>query len=255
MTEQEDRHRAPASALRAHDIRRAYSGVHALQGVDLEIRPREILGLIGPNGAGKSTLVNIISGYDRPDSGSVLVDGIDVTSHSAVQRCRAGVARTFQHGHLYSGLTVRENVELAALGTGQSGRAARATATELMAAFGVAKREHEPARTLPHGVERRLGVARALATDPRYLLLDEPAAGLNDGEIGEFGESVQRIRDERGIGVLLIDHNIRLIMSVCERIHVVVQGRSYLEGTPTEVRASEALAEAYLGRSGRAQHA
>lgn len=246
--------RVPAAALRVHGLHRAYRGVHALRGVNVEIRPHQILGLIGPNGAGKSTLVNIISGYDRPDSGSVMLDGEDLTAYSAVGHVRAGIARTFQHGHLYSGLSVRENVELGALGIGRSRRAARAAATDLMSLLGVSEREGQLARTLPHGVERRLGVARALASDPRYLLLDEPAAGLNDGEIGGFAASIRRIRDERGIGVLLIDHNIRLIMNVCERIHVVVEGRSYLEGTPAEVRSNEALVEAYLGRSGRARH-
>lgn len=244
--------RSPAESLRASGIRRAYRGVQALDGVDLDVQRGEILGLIGPNGAGKSTLVNILSGYDRPDSGTVVMDGRDVTSGKAFRRSRHGVARTFQHGHLYSGLSVRENVEVAALGTGRSRRQAHVDATELLELFAVADREHQPARTLPHGVERRLGVARALATRPRYVLLDEPAAGLNEGEIGDFGESIQRIRDERGVGVVLIDHNIHLIMTVCERIHVVVEGKSYLEGTPGEVRSSEALAEAYLGRSGRA---
>lgn len=238
----------PSEVLAAIGIHRAFSGVKALQGVEVTLPRGEVLGLIGPNGAGKSTLVNILSGYDRPDEGRVLLDGADVTGWPAHRLARAGVARTYQRGHLYRGLSVRENVEVAALATGRSRAQARDDATGLLALFRAADRAEQPARTLPHGLERRLGVARAIATRPAFLLLDEPAAGLNEGEIGEFGEVVRSIA-ATGVGVLLIDHNIRLIMAVCERIHVIVEGQSYLEGTPDEVRGSQALAEAYLGRS------
>ena len=234
--------------LAAIGIHRAFAGVKALQGVDLRVARGEVLGLIGPNGAGKSTLVNILTGYDVPNEGRVELDGTNVTGWAAYRLARDGVARTYQRGHLYRDLTVRENIEVAALGTGRSRREAAADATELMELLGTSDRSNELARTLPHGLERRLGVARALATKPRYLLLDEPAAGLNEGEIGEFGEVITGLADQ-GIGVLLIDHNIGLIMAVCARIHVIVEGKSYLEGTPAEVRDSEELAEAYLGRS------
>ncbi|GGM98518.1 ABC transporter ATP-binding protein [Terrabacter tumescens] len=239
----------PSEALAAVGIHRAYSGVKALRGVDVTLRRGEVLGLIGPNGAGKSTLVNMLTGYDRPDEGAIMLDGTDITGWPAHRLARTGVARTYQRGHLYRDLSVRENVEVAALATGRSRAEARGDATGLLELFGAADRSEQPARTLPHGLERRLGVARAMATRPNYLLLDEPAAGLNEGEIGEFGEVIRSIA-ATGVGVLLIDHNIRLIMAVCERIHVIVQGRSYLEGTPDEVRGSQALVEAYLGRSG-----
>jgi branched-chain amino acid transport system ATP-binding protein len=240
--------------LTASGITRSFRGVKALAGVDLAVTSGAVLGLIGPNGAGKSTLVNIISGYDRPDTGTVTMDGVDVTRTDARTKARGGLARTFQHGHTYHGLSVRENIEVAALGTGRRRAEARRRATELMERLGIADRANQLAAALPHGTERRLGVARALAIEPRYLLLDEPAAGLNEGEIGEFGEVVRSIAAE-GTGVLLIDHNIRLIMAVCDTIHVVVQGKSFLEGTPETVQRSEALAEAYLGRSGRAHDA
>lgn len=233
-------------------VTRSFAGVQALSGVSLGVHPGEVLGLIGPNGAGKSTLVNIISGYDMPDSGSVTVDGVDITKSKPYVRARQGLARTFQHGHLFGGLTVRENLEVTAMGTGRSRKQAVALADGLLEEFHLAGRADHPAGSLPHGVERRVGVARALATEPRYVLLDEPAAGLNEGEIGEFADNIRHLRD-RGLGVLLIDHNVRLILNVCERIHVLVEGRTLLEGTPDEVRASEALAEAYLGRSGSAQ--
>ncbi len=238
-----------ATGLRAVGIHRSFAGVKALQGVDLTVAPGAVLGLIGPNGAGKSTLVNILTGYDRPDEGQVLLDDLDVTGQPADKLARAGLARTYQHGHLYSGLTVQENIEVTALATGRTKRQAREDATALLARLGASSWAHTLARTLPHGLERRVGVARALATRPRYVLLDEPAAGLNEGEIGDFGETIRSLAAE-GVGVLLIDHNIRLIMAVCDRIHVIVQGKSFLDGTPDEVRGSQELSEAYLGRSG-----
>lgn len=231
-------------------VSRSFAGVQALAGVSLSVRPGEVFGLIGPNGAGKSTLVNIISGYDMPNSGTVEVDGVDITRSKSYLRARDGLARTFQHGHLFDGLTVRENIEVTALGTGRSRKQALALADELLEEFHLTDRADQPAGSLPHGVERRVGVARALATEPRYVLLDEPAAGLNEGEIGEFAENIRQL-SARGLGVLLIDHNVRLILSVCDRIHVLVEGKTLLEGTPDEVRASDELAEAYLGKSGR----
>lgn len=231
-------------------VSRSFAGVQALAGVSLSVRPGEVFGLIGPNGAGKSTLVNIISGYDMPNSGTVEVDGVDITRSKSYLRARDGLARTFQHGHLFDGLTVRENIEVTALGTGRSRKQAFALADELLEEFHLTDRADQPAGSLPHGVERRVGVARALATEPRYVLLDEPAAGLNEGEIGEFADNIRHL-SARGLGVLLIDHNVRLILSVCDRIHVLVEGKTLLEGTPDEVRASDELAEAYLGKSGR----
>ncbi len=244
--------RSPRSReLRVTGVTRSFAGVQALSGVSLHVEPGEVLGLIGPNGAGKSTLVNIISGYDVPDSGEVIVDGVDITRSKSYVRARQGLARTFQHGHLFSGLTVRENIEVTAMGTGRSRKESVTIANELLEEFHLGDRADHPAGSLPHGVERRVGVARALATNPRYVLLDEPAAGLNEGEIGEFADNMRHLR-ERGLGVVLIDHNVRLILNVCDRIHVLVEGRTLLEGTPDEVRASDELAEAYLGRSGSA---
>ena len=243
--------REPApGALVASGVTRAFAGVQALGGVGLAVEKGRVLGLIGPNGAGKSTLVNILSGYDRPDEGTVWMDGEDVTALVARKRARSGLARTFQHGQTYAGLTVRENIEIASLGSGKGRRAARAEARGLLERLGLDSRAEQTARTLLHGTERRLGVARALAMYPRYLLLDEPAAGLNEGEIGEFAELIREIAAD-GVGVLLIDHNMGLVMGVSDLVHVVVQGESYLEGTPAQVRGSAELNEAYLGRSGQ----
>jgi len=223
--------------------------VHALRDVTLELRRGEILGLIGPNGAGKSTLVNVLSGFDRPSSGTVELAGQDITGWRPNRRGRAGLARTFQHSHGFRTLSVRENVEVAALGSGSSARAARSQADELLDALGLGGNAEASADALAQGDERRLGVARALATTPRFVLLDEPAAGLPEAELPVFSEAVRAVRDEREAGVLLIDHNMGLIMEICDRIHVLDQGRTLAEGTPRDIRANLDVAAAYLGES------
>jgi len=217
--------------------------------VTLELRRGEIVGLIGPNGAGKSTLVNVISGFDRPSSGTVDLEGRDITRWRPSRRGRAGLARTFQHSHAFRSLSVRENVEVAALGTGAGPTAARARAEELLGALGLSASADAPANSLAQGDERRLGVARALATNPSFLLLDEPAAGLPEAEVPAFAEVVRSVRDEREVGVLLIDHNMGLIMEICDRIHVLDQGRTLAEGTPADIRANLDVGAAYLGES------
>jgi len=235
--------------LRVTGVSRSFAGVKALTDVSLGVAPGEVLGLIGPNGAGKSTLVNIITGYDMPDAGSIVLDGTDITRLKPYKRSRRMIGRTFQHGHLFNGLSVRENIAVTAAATGHGRRSAAQLADSLIEEFGLQAWAQHAGSALPHGVERRVGVARALATEPQYVLLDEPAAGLNEGEIGEFSANIRHLR-ERGLGVLLIDHNVKLILDVCDRIHVLVQGKTLLEGSPDEVRASEELTEAYLGRSG-----
>jgi branched-chain amino acid transport system ATP-binding protein len=222
--------------------------VQALRNVSLELRQGEVLGLIGPNGAGKSTLVNILSGFDRPTEGRVLLEDRDVTRWPAFRRGRHGLARTFQHSRGFGGLSVRENVEVSALGVGSSQRAAGQRADELLELLGLGGYADQPAGSLAHGDERRLGVARALATEPRYVLMDEPAAGLPEAEVPQFANAVSMIRD-RGAGVLLVDHNVALVLEVCERIHVLDQGQTLAEGTPQEIRAHLGVAAAYLGES------
>jgi branched-chain amino acid transport system ATP-binding protein len=227
--------------------------VRALEDVTLELRRHEVVGLIGPNGAGKTTLVNVLTGFDLPSSGSVELEGAEVTSWPPHRRARAGLARTFQQGHLYRGLSVQENVEVSALGVGASPAEARRRADELLEMLGLAARKAQPAAVLPHGEERKLGVARALATQPRFVLMDEPAAGLHEGEVAEFATVVRRVSDERQAGVLLIDHNLGLILDVCDRIHVLDEGKTLTEGTPEDIRLNADVAVAYLGRGGRAE--
>jgi branched-chain amino acid transport system ATP-binding protein len=233
--------------LRASSISRSYEGVKALRGVTLELRRGEVVGLIGPNGAGKSTLVNILSGFDHPDEGTVELVGREITRWSPHRRGRHGLARTFQHSHSFGSLSVRENVEVAALGVGAAPRRAAQRAAALLSALGLSEYADAPAASLAHGDERRLGVARALATEPRFVLLDEPAAGLPEAEVPEFAAVVRSVRDEHGAGVLLIDHNMALIMEICDRIHVLDQGTTLAEGAPDEIRANLDVAAAYLG--------
>jgi branched-chain amino acid transport system ATP-binding protein len=230
-------------------VSRSFEGVRALQDVTLELDRSEVLGLIGPNGSGKSTLVNVLSGFDFPDSGAVELEGRNVTSWRADRRGRHGLARTFQHSHAFRGLSVRENVEVAALGVGASMRTAARRAEEILERLQLASFADGPAASLPHGYERRLGVARALATRPRFVLLDEPAAGLPESEVPDFADVVRSLRDEHDAGVLLIDHNMGLIMEVCDRIQVLDQGRTLADGTPDEIRANLDVAAAYLGDS------
>jgi branched-chain amino acid transport system ATP-binding protein len=215
--------------------------------VSLEVRRGEVVGLIGPNGAGKSTLVNVLSGFDRPDGGEVWLGPQNVTRWSPHRRGRNGLARTFQHSHAFPSLSVRENVEVAALGVGAGPRRATERADALLEVLGLEPYARQPAAALAHGDERRLGVARALATEPRFLLMDEPAAGLPEAEVPDFADLVRSVRDDHGAGVLLIDHNMALIMEICERIHVLDQGVTLAEGTPGEIRANLDVTAAYLG--------
>jgi len=239
----------PGETLRASSVSRSFEGVQALRDVTLELRRREVVGLIGPNGAGKSTLVNVLTGFDRQDEGSVELEGREITGWSPQRRARAGLARTFQHSRSFGDLTVRENVEVAALGAGAGPREARRRADRLLELLGLAGVAGRRAAELAHGDERRLGVARVLATDPSFVLLDEPAAGLPDAEVPEFAEVVRSLLDEHDAGMLLIDHNMALVMGVCDRIHVLDQGRTLAAGTPEEIRGNLDVAAAYLGET------
>jgi branched-chain amino acid transport system ATP-binding protein len=241
--------RWPGDTLRATGVSRHFQGVHALRDVTLELRRNEVVGLIGPNGAGKTTLVNVLTGFDFPTAGTVELSGRDVTRWSPHRRGRAGLARTFQHSRSFASLSVRENVEVAALGSGAGPRDARRRAAMLLGLVGLDRYAEQPAGSLAHGDERKLGVARALATEPRFLLLDEPAAGLPEGEVPEFAAAVRSVRDDHDAGVLLIDHNMALVMEVCDRIQVLDQGRTLAEGTPAEVRRNLDVAAAYLGEA------
>jgi len=233
--------------LRAADITVRFGGITALSNVDLTLNPGEILGLIGPNGAGKTTLVNVLSGFQRPQAGSIVISGDAATRHTTHHFARAGVARTFQAVRLFRGMTVAENVEVGCVSTGMSRAAARRRALELLDWIGLADHGHRLASTLSYGDERRVGVIRALALRPAFLLLDEPAAGLNAAEAEDLRALIGRIQTSFGCAVLLIEHNVGLVMKLCQRIHVLESGRTIAVGTPEEVRAEARVREAYLG--------
>ena len=238
---------AESRTLEARDVHVRFEGVHAISGATLQLGQKEILGLIGPNGAGKTTLVNVLTGFQRPDRGSVWLSGRDVTGRAPFQLARDGVARTFQGVRLFGGLSVFQNVEAGALGIGLGRRQARSRAGEVLRWLDLEPQAAARADALPFGEERRVGLARALAMRPRFLLLDEPAAGLNDRECQELREVIHGIRRRLDCGVLLIEHNMAVIMGLCDRIHVLDQGRSIAEGSPSDIRANSAVKKAYLG--------
>jgi ABC-type branched-subunit amino acid transport system ATPase component len=235
------------SSLQARGVRVDFEGVRAVDDVDLTLAQGEILGLIGPNGAGKTTLVNVLSGCQAPSSGDVLLGGMRVTGWPAHRLARRGLARTFQAVRVFARLTVLENVEAGAVAVGLSRSRSRARARDVLAWFGLAERAGARAGSLALGEERLLGIARALATGPRWVLLDEPAAGLNDVEADMLLESLLASRDRLGCGLLVIEHDMRVIMRLCERIQVLDSGRTISEGTPEQTRANPAVLAAYLG--------
>ncbi|HLT02222.1 MAG TPA: ABC transporter ATP-binding protein [Geminicoccaceae bacterium] len=229
--------------------------LRAVDGVSLRLARGEILGLIGPNGSGKSTLINLVTGVLPPTAGRVVVDGIDVTGWPAHRIARAGLARTFQRVRPFGSLNVLENVAIAAMSVGVARRSAFREARSLLEAFGLERWIDEPATALPYGLERLVEVARALAMRPRYLFLDEPAAGLDEGESEELLGHLSRIPEERALGMLIVDHDMHLIMRLCHRLHVLNYGRTIAEGTPEEVRRVPEVIEAYLGSGAETAHA
>jgi branched-chain amino acid transport system ATP-binding protein len=237
-----DGHRLIARGVRVH-----FAGVKALDGVDLELSQTEILGLIGPNGAGKTTLVNVITGFQPSNAGSLSIGRRHVTGWSPARLARHGVARTFQSVRVFSNLTVTENLEAAALGAGKRRRAARRRAAEVLELLGLSHTAQLAPTALAAGTRRLVGIARALTMDPRFLLLDEPTAGLNEEESDELTDAVAKSRAELGCGVLLIEHDMRVVMGLSERVQVLDNGTTLAIGTPDEIRRNQDVIRAYLG--------
>lgn len=234
-------------ALQAHNVTVRFGALPAISGVSLSLEPGEILGLIGPNGAGKTTMVNVLTGFQAPKVGHVHLDTVPLQGRSTNWVARNGVVRTFQAVRLFRSMTVSENVETALVNGGWSRRAARARAPELLDYLGILHRADRSCDGLSYGDERRVGIARALAQAPRYLLLDEPAAGMNLAESRALGTLIQSIRRDFGCGILLIEHNMGLVSAICERLHVMASGRTVTAGTPDEVFAHPDFRSAYLG--------
>ena len=241
--------RESAGDLRAEGVSLAFSGLHVLRGVELALTPGEALGLIGPNGAGKTTLVNVLSGFQASDSGSVFLDGADVTGWSPARLARAGLGRTFQAALPFAGLTVVESVAVGAMGVGVGRRRAVDTAVNVLERLGLGEQAQSPAGLQPPGNQRLLGIARALATGPRYLLLDEPAAGLNDEECRELVANLREVIEDFGCAILLIEHDMNVVMDLCSQVQVLDDGATVAVGNPEEIQAHPAVVEAYLGAS------
>ena len=239
--------------LEAERIEVRFGGVHALQGVDLVVDPGMVTGLIGPNGAGKTTLFNVICGLQSPTEGTVRFDGTDMTRARAVRRARMGIGRTFQRLEVFGSLTVRDNLRVAAEaaerrredGAPSSDR----IANELLERLRLAQVAGARADALPTGMLRIVELGRALAASPRLLLLDEPSSGLSEAETDLLAELLLELVGE-GLGVLLVEHDVELVMTVCRRIHVLDFGRIIAVGTPDEIRADERVRAAYLGTGG-----
>jgi branched-chain amino acid transport system ATP-binding protein len=226
-----------------------FGGNVAVQDVDLSATAGRITGLIGPNGAGKTTLFNVITGLQNPTRGRVLIDGEDITGLPPFKRARKGLARTFQRLELFGALTVRENIQVAASirkRWGNSDEHPSETAARLLSRVGLEAMADVRASDLPTGQARLVELGRALATEPRILLLDEPASGQDESETEHFADLLRELAGG-GIGILLVEHDMQLVMNVCEYIHVLDFGRLMAAGTPTEIRNDPAVLAAYLG--------
>jgi ABC-type branched-subunit amino acid transport system ATPase component len=235
-----------APPLLVEDVAKQFRGVRALDGVSLEAREGEVLGLIGPNGSGKTTLLNVISGVLRPTAGRVAIGGERTEGRPPHRVARLGVARTFQQIRLFREMTVAENVAVGAVARGRDVDGV----AEVLERTGLAGAGERLAGTMAYGLQRRVEIARALAGGPRLLLLDEPAAGMNEAESDALLEMIAGVRAQGGCTIVIVDHDLRLIMRLCDRIHVLAEGRTIGEGTPAEVRANQAVIDAYLGVGG-----
>jgi branched-chain amino acid transport system ATP-binding protein len=256
-----DRMRAADSLLRVDAVAKRYGGVQALDDVSFAVAPGTITALIGPNGAGKTTLLNVVSGVIPPNGGRVAFKGVDVTRWPSYRICKLGFGRTFQNIHLFPTLNALENVlaarycrtranfldSLLALPRDRRERKHNLeVARQALDAVGIYERRFQMPRELPYGDQRRLEIARALATEPTLLMLDEPAAGMIEREASDLGALMVRLRDA-GTTILLIEHNVGLVMNVSEKIVVLQFGKLIAEGTPAAVQANPAVIEAYLG--------
>jgi len=249
--------------LDIHHLGIDFGGLHAVDDFNLVIGRTEIAGLIGPNGAGKTTVFNLLTNVYTPSRGVILLDGVDIRGKSTHQLNKLGIARTFQNIRLFKELTVEDNVKIGLHNAFNysltsallrfpaywaSERKAHETALELLSIFDMQGLADKQAGSLPYGAQRRLEIVRALATSPKLLLLDEPAAGMNPSETGELMDNIRKIRNTFEIAIMLIEHDMNLVMGICEGIAVLNYGRIIAKGTPDQIKSNPVVIEAYLGR-------
>jgi branched-chain amino acid transport system ATP-binding protein len=240
-------------SLSAAGVSVSFEGLKALSNVTLDVPREKVTGLIGPNGAGKTTLVNVLTGFQQPTSGQVTLDGEDIRGVPPHKVRQKGIARTFQSGRLFSDLSVLDNLEVTGVGLGLSRGVAARKADDMLEWIGIAHLAERMAGGLPYTDERRVAIGRALMLEPRYLLLDEPAAGMSAEEAVELTKLIRRIVAEVKCGVLLIEHNIGLVLNICDHIHVLDSGEVIEVGPPAAIKASEKVRHAYMGTQADAE--
>lgn len=256
--------------LEVHRLGIDFGGLHAVEDFSIMLGRTEISGLIGPNGAGKTTVFNLLTNVYQPTHGVILIDGIDTRGKKTWQLNQLGIARTFQNIRLFSKLSVEDNVKIGLHNACQSSLAAsmlrlpsywsaekkaHETAMELLSIFDMQHMAPWESGSLPYGAQRRLEIVRALATSPKVLLLDEPAAGMNPSETAELMQNIKKIRDTFHLAILLIEHDMNLVMGICEGIAVLNYGKIIAKGTPDEIKSNPLVIEAYLGRGKEAKNA
>lgn len=248
--------------LKTEALTKRFGGIVALDGVSLEVRSGEITGLIGPNGSGKTTTFNTLTGVLQPSGGHIIFRGHDISRSRPDRNAKLGMSRTFQNIRLFPELSVVENVamglhmrygkgfwaNLSALpGVAKAERGIHERAMNLLGFLGLTSRADEAVTSLPYGAQRKVELARALATEPKLLLLDEPSAGMNAQETQEISDAVRKIHEEQGVTVLLVEHDMKLVMQICDQIHVINHGRMLATGSPDVIQNDPEVIKAYLG--------